>query len=106
MANLLPAPAAPPTDAADMPKLVYVKKSKRQHPVTEHEAMAMVQDELRAEGRRLGDFHLSVTRYDRGSLSAELTTWPEDAGWQVWVLHDWIVQGLMQAGGSAAFINE
>jgi hypothetical protein len=90
----------------DAPEPALVVKPIRERHVTEHEALAIVQNALLVEGRDLDDFHLSVNRYDGGSLDAELTPWPDKGGWVVWVRHDWIVRGLIQSGGSAMYINQ
>ncbi len=103
--NLLPMSAATQSEMDVAPKPVPVGKPKRDQLLTEQEALELVQDELLAEGRRLDDFHLSVSRYDAGSLDAALTPWPDKGGWAVWVRHDWIERRLIQAGGSCAYIN-
>jgi hypothetical protein len=74
--------------------------------ISESEALAIVREEMLAEGRRIEDFHFSVSPYSAGSNNAlYLTPWPYENGWCVWVVHDWIHRGLIQAGGSFAFVN-
>jgi hypothetical protein len=104
-ANLLPISAPMPKEKDAAAEPAPVLKPKREHPITEHEALAIVQKELLAEGRRLEDLDLSVTRYEGGSLDAALTPWPNKSGWAVCVLHEWIVRQIIQSGGSTAYVN-
>jgi len=106
MGNLLPASAwaneAPLV--GDGSERAFVLNRIEECEVSEGEALEIVQAKLITDGCLISDFRFSVMQYAGSSVESRYTPWPEEEGWSIWVQHDLVYRGLIQAGGTVVCV--